>query len=363
MPQPSPFASILLIGPVTALAAASLSVLIAGCTGASPLGEAHSSPDQAPLQRTLTLGAYTTPRDAYDKEIIPAFLAYWKDKTGQEVVVETSYQGSGGQSRAIVGGFEADIAALSLEPDIQRIVHAGLITHDWKDDAWGGMVTASIAVPAVRPGNPKGIQDWGDLTRTDVDVVTPNPRTSGGAMWNIAALYGASMRGYAEVPRDDELSTLTFISQVLARVRIMDKGARESVLTFEQGVGDVAITYENEVLTAKLIGKQYDYVVPRSTILIVNPIAVVDANVDAHGNRDVAEAFVDFVRTPEVQRMYAKYGYRPIVGEVGQELTERFVTPEDLFTIEDLGGWPRVTTHLFDPDGVFDRAMESARRR
>lgn len=342
---------------------ASMAALLLACTPADPADEGRRPQEAVPIERTLTLGAYTTPRDAYDKEIIPAFQAYWREKTGQELEVETSYQGSGGQSRAIVGGFEADVAALSLEPDIERIVQAGLITHDWKDDPWGGMVTASIAVPAVRPGNPKGIEDWPDLTRDDVEVVTPNPRTSGGAMWNVAALYGAAMRGHAGVPGDDEQAALTFLSQVLGRVRIMDKSARESVLTFEQGIGDVAITYENEVLTAKLAGKQYEYVVPHSTILIVNPIAVVDINVDAHGNRDVAEAFVEFVRTPEIQRIYARYGYRPVVNEVGQEFTEQFATPEDLFTIEDLGGWPRVTTHLFDPDGVFDRAMESARRK
>lgn len=348
--------------PVLLLSCLAATAAIPGCGGGDGVEDVTGGA-AAPRQRTLTLGAYTTPRDAYDGEIIPAFRAFWRESTGEELTVETSYQGSGGQSRAIVGGFPADVAALSLEPDVTRIAEAGLITHDWKADGWGGMVTASVAVAAIRPGNPKGIRDWSDLARDDVEVLTPNVRTSGGAMWNVAALYGAAMRGFGPVPKGDEEAATGFLGGVLGNVRIMDKGARESILTFEQGVGDAAITYENEVLTARLAGRQYEYVLPRSTILIVNPIAVVDSNVDAHGNRDVAEAFVQYVRRPETQRVFARYGYRPILPEVAAEFADRFAAPEDLFRIEDLGGWGTVVPHLFDPGGVYDKALERGQRK
>src|SRR6266542_3951210 len=152
---------------------------------------------------TLTLGAYTAPREAYGKTIIPAFQRYWKEKTGRGVEVRESYQGSGAQSRVIIGGFEADIAALSLEGDIDKIAEAGLITHDWKAAPHGGMASTSIVVLAVRPGNPKKILDWPDLTRPGLNVLTPDPKTSGGAQWNINAIYGAALRGYAGAPKDD----------------------------------------------------------------------------------------------------------------------------------------------------------------
>ena len=200
---------------------------------------------------TLILGAYTTPREAYGK-LIPIFQQQWKEKTGQDIAFEESYLGSGAQSRAIVEGFEADVAALSLEADINRIEKAGLITHDWKDNPTKGMVSDSIVVFAVRQGNPKGIKDWADLAKPGVQILTPNPKTSGGAMWNILALYGAAMRGFVEgVPANDDAAATEFLTAVFNNVTVMDKGARESITNFEKGVGDVAITYENEVLVAQ----------------------------------------------------------------------------------------------------------------
>src|SRR5215207_11532738 len=187
---------------------------------------------------TLMLGGYTTPREAYGKAIIPAFQKYWKEKTGQDVEFQESYQGSGAQSRAIVGGFEADIAALSLEADVDRITEAGLITHDWKSKPHGGMISTSVVVIAVRQGNPKGIKDWPDLTRQGLNVIAPDPKTSGGAQWNVNAVYGAALRGYAGVPKDDPAAAKQFLKDVFRNVSILDKGARESITTYEKGIGD-----------------------------------------------------------------------------------------------------------------------------
>ena len=303
----------------------------------------------------LILAAYTTPREAYGKAILPAFQKFWKEKTGQEVEFQESYQGSGAQARAIVGGFEADVAALSLEADIEKIVQEKLITHDWKRRPHGGMVTNSIVVLAVRQGNPKNVRDWTDLARPGLDVLTPDPKTSGGAMWNINAMYGAALRGHAGVAKGDKASAEKFLKDVFRNISIMDKGARESMTTFEKGVGDVAITYENEILVGRQAGQKYDSVVPRSTILIENPVALIDASVDKHGVREAAEAFVDFLWSAEAQRGYAQYGLRPVDPGVGKEVDARFPKVEDLWTIAELGGWKAVVNDLYGPQGVWSR--------
>lgn len=174
---------------------------------------------------TLTLGGYSTPREAYGK-IIPLFKKYWKDKTGQDVEFQESYQGSGAQSRAIVGGFEADVAALSLESDIKRIADAGLITQDWKAAPNGGMVSDSVAVIAVRKGNPKGIKDWNDLTQPGLDVLTPDPKVSGGAQWNVMALWGAAERGgITGVNKGDDAAAQDFLKAVFKNVSVLDMNA------------------------------------------------------------------------------------------------------------------------------------------
>ncbi len=201
-----------------------LTSLLAACGGA-PQQQAGSQPSGEQVK--LILGAYTTPREAY-QELIPIFQKQWKDKTGQDVVFEESYLGSGAQSRAIIEGFEADIAALSLEADINRIQKEGLITHDWKSGPTKGMVSDSIVSFAVRPGNPQGIQDWADLAKPGLEILTPNPKTSGGAMWNVLALYGAAKRGFVDgVPKDDDAAAQDFLLKVLSNVTVLDKGARE----------------------------------------------------------------------------------------------------------------------------------------
>ena len=311
--------------------------------------------------RTLTLGAYTTPREAYGKAIIPAFQRYWKQKTGQDVRFQESYLGSGAQARAIAGGFEADVAALSLEADIDSIARAGLIQREWRTGAGKGMVSRSVVVIAVRKGNPKAVHDWDDLRRPGLEVLTPNVRTSGGAKWNVCALYGAALRGGTGARKGDAAAAEALLRDVLRNVSVMDKGARESMINFEKGVGDVAITYENEVLVGRKLGETYEYVLPRSTILIENPAAVVDKYADKHGNRDLAEAFVAFLATPEAQRAYADYGLRPVDAGVAKEVANRFPTVRDLFSIRDLGGWAQLDKSLFGPAGAYERAMAAAR--
>ena len=311
---------------------------------------------------TLILGGYTTPREAYGKAVIPAFQKYWKEKSGQDVEFQESYQGSGAQSRAIIGGFEADIAALSLEGDIDKIADAGLITHDWKSTPNRGMISTSIVVIAVRSGNPKNIKDWSDLGHSGLNVLTPDPKTSGGAQWNINAIYGAALRGFAGVAKDDKAAAQEFLMSVLRNVSIMDKGARESITTFEKGVGDVAITYENEVLVGRQSGQNYDYVIPHSTILVENPAALVDKYVDKHGVREVAEAFLKFLGTPEAQRAYAKYGLRPVAENIAREVKAQFPDVQDLWKIDYLGGWKQVANEIYGPQGVYSKASEELQK-
>jgi sulfate/thiosulfate transport system substrate-binding protein len=312
---------------------------------------------------TLILGAYTTPREAYGKAIIPAFQAYWKHQSGQSVRFQESYLGSGAQARAIVAGFEADVAAMSLEGDVDKIKEAGLITHNWKSNQTKGMVSHSIVVLAVRPGNPKGIHDWADLARPGIEILTPNPKTSGGAMWNITGLYGAALRGNVKgVPKGDANAARNFLQAVVKNVTVMDKGARESITNFERGIGDFAITYENEVLIARQAGQRYEYVVPTSTILIENPVAVIDKWVDKHKSRPVAEGFVKFLGTPEAQRIFARYGLRSVGPEVAKETAQGFPAVKDLWTIQYLGGWEKVSKDIFGPQGVYTVAVSEVKR-
>jgi len=306
----------------------------------------------------LILGAYTTPREAYG-ELIPLFQSHWESQGGQPVTFEESYLGSGAQSRAIMEGFEADVAALSLEADVERIAEAGLITHDWRTAPHGGMVSTSIVAFAVRSGNPLAIQDWADLARPGIEVLTPNPRTSGGAMWNILGLYGAALRGGVQgVPAGDEVAASEFLKAVLRNLSVMDKSARDSMTTFENGVGDVAITYENEVLVGQQAGQDYELVIPRSTLLIENPVALVDEYVDQHGVRPAAEAFVAFLFTPEAQEVFARHGLRSPDDAVAASTGSLYLPVPDLFTITDqFGGWESATPRFFGDQGIFTLAI------
>ena len=309
---------------------------------------------------TLILGAYTTPREAY-AEILPLFEEYWLAETGQVVKFEESYLGSGAQSRAVINGFEADIVALSLAADVTRIQESGLITHDWQSGDFNGIVTTSVVSFAVRPGNPLDIQNWEDLVQPGLEILTPNPQTSGGAMWNVLAVYGASLRGQVEgVAADDLTAAADFLVKVLSNVSVMDKAARDSIVNFEMGIGDVAITYENEVLVGQQSGQDYELVIPSSTILIENPVALVDSYVDKHGTRMVAEAFIDFLFTTQIQEIYSRYGLRAVDPSVAEDTKTIYPPVPDLFTIDYFGGWPQATEEIFGEDGVFTQAILEA---
>ena len=307
---------------------------------------------------TLTLGAFTVPKETYQKEIIPAFSKYWKEKTGQNVRFEQSYEASGAQSRAIQAGFEADIAALSLEKHIDAIREAGLITHDWKKAAGGGFITRSVVVIACRPGNPKNIMDFDDLERADIEVIYPSPKTSGGAMWVVNAIYGAGLKiSEAKTGKPDSVFARDFLKSIQRRVKVMDKSGRMSVTTFENGIGDALLTYENEALLRQKQGKDFPFIIPPATILIENPVAVVDSNVAKHNNRQVAEAFVGFLYSKESQRAFARYGFRAVDDCVALEFKEKYPLPESLFDINYLGGWPQIQKKLYDKDGIWSTVM------
>ena len=240
-----------------------------------------------------------------------------------------------------------------LEADVIRLEEAGLITHDWRSEPFGGIVSTSVVAFAVREGNPKNIQDWADLAQADLEILTPNPKTSGGAMWNILGLYGAARRGHVEGFTADDAGAQDFLLSVLQNVTVMDKAARDSIVNFEKGIGDVAITYENEVLVGQQAGQTYELVLPTSTIQIDNPVAVVDSYVDKHGTREVADAFVEFLFTPEAQQIFAKHGLRSPDPEVAKATAEQYPPIEDLFTIADFGGWKEATPTYFGETGIF----------
>lgn len=250
------------------------------------------------------------------------------------------------------------MAALSLEADIIRLEKASLITHNWREVGAKGMVSTSIVVFGVRKGNPLGIKDWADLAKPGIEILTPNPKTSGGAMWNILALYGAAKRGFVEgVPKDDDTAAQAFLLAVLKNVKVMDKGARESITNYEQGVGEVIITYENEILVGQKGGQDYEMVIPRSTLLIVNPVAVIDGYVDKHGTREAAEAFVNFLFTRPAQEIFAEYGLRSVDPDVAKATADRYPPVEDLFTIDYFGGWSKATPDFFGDTGIYNQVI------
>lgn len=329
------------------------------------LTTASHEPAAAAESRDLVVAAYSVPKEAYERIIIPAFQRHWKTRTGQEVQVRTSYTASGAQARAIIGGFEADVAALSLEGDVQQIVKAGLITHDWRTGPNNAMISASVVAFGVRKGNPKQIKVWEDLARPGIDVLYPNPKTSGGAMWDIIAIYGAGLKlaaGKTGVAGADssEAYAADLLKRIQKNVKVMDKSGRESVTTFERGVGDVIVTYENELLPRIKSNRPYEIIVPDETVWIENPAAVVDRYADKHKVRDIADAFVAFLHGPEAQAAFAELGFRPVGASA--TTTSSFPAPSKLFSIADLGGWDHIQEKLFSPQGIWSKAVESLAR-
>jgi sulfate/thiosulfate transport system substrate-binding protein len=350
-------------GPTKFLALAGMVLVGATACGSSSAGTNGSGSCDPSNTPVITFAAYSTPREVYGK-IIPAFQAKWKaDHNGQNVIFQESYGGSTSQAQNVVNGFQADVVALSLAPDVDLIKKAGLITHDWTSAPDGGMVSSSVVVFDVRPGNPRGIKDWSDLTQSGLQILTPDPAQSGGARWNIVAAYGAGERGKVPGVTADDAGAGQLLEGIFKNVTVLDKSARDSIKNFESGNGDVAITYENEVFTAQKAGLPDEMVIPPSTVLIENPVAVVDVNAKAHCVLDAANAFVDFLHTPDAKDLYGKVGFlRPTdPATAAQGDGDTFAHIGDLFTVTDLGGWDQIATKVFgDPDGIFTKAFAAS---
>ena len=312
-----------------------LATLATVLTGAALAATSSSS---AIADTELNLVAYSTPREAYAK-LIPMFQ---KTAAGKDVDFKQSYGSSGEQTRAVKAGLEADIVALSLAPDVDELVAAGKVDANWKKQSFKGMVTNSLVVFVVRDGNPKKIKGWNDLLRADVDVVTPNPFTSGGARWNIMAAYGA----WRKAGKTDKQAQGNLL-KLWKNVVVQDTSARASLSTFVSGKGDVLLAYENEALFARTQGTNLQFVIPKSTILIENPIAVAKSSPD----KAAANSFLRFLRTPGAQQVFADNGYRPVVKSVLQRNRAKFPVRPGEFTIAEvgLGGWTTVQKRFFDP--------------
>jgi len=303
-------------------------LVVAGCGSDDSSGSGDGSGGK------LALVAYSTPQQAYEDGVIPGFQ---KTADGKDVEFSTSFGASGDQRRAVEGGLPADVVAFSLQPDMTKVVDADLVAKDWSSDEYKGMVTDSVVVLSTRPGNPKNIKGWDDLVSGDVDIITPNPATSGGAKWNIMAAYGSQIE-----QGKSEAEALDFVKQVLANTSVQDDSARDSLQTFAGGKGDVLIGYENEALQAQDEDIELEYVIPDQTILIENPIA---ATTEAS---DKAQQFVDYTRTEPAQQLFADRGYRPVVKSVLEANRDKFPEPKDLFTIAKFGGWDVVEKEFFD---------------
>ena len=314
-------------------------LVAAGCGGADDTSGGSSSGASSSggaKKGTLSLVAYSTPQVVYD-QIIPDFQ---KTPDGQGISFKESFGASGDQSRAVEAGQKADVVSFSVEPDMTRLVDAGLVAPDWNQTPTKGLVTTSVVAFIVRPGNPKNIHTWDDLLKPGIKVLTPNPFTSGAAKWNLLAAYGAKS-GKGEDPQ----AGLSFLRQLITKhVSVQDKSGREALQDFTQGNGDVLLSYEYEATTAQKKGQKVDYVLPDDTIKI---------NIDIAKTKNApasAQKFLDYVLSTPGQERFASWGYRPVNQDVLNANKSKFPTPPDLFTIEDLGGWSKINKDMFDPE-------------
>lgn len=307
-----------------------------------------------PKDIELLLVGYSVPKVAHDA-IIPKFIKQWeKDHNGQSVTFSQSYGGSGSQTRAVIDGLDADIVHLAIGSDVNKLVSLGLVKEDWtKRVPNGGIVAETIAAITTREGNPKGIKSFADLARSDVRWVTANPKTSGVARWNYYALLSHALKSNSDNPT-------AFMTQAFKNVAVLTKDSREATDAFvNQGQGDALVNYENEAILAKQKGEKFDFASPDINISIDTPVTVIDRNVDKHGNREAAEAFVKYLFTPEAQREFAKVGFRPL-GDLAQEpeMLRQYAPVKQLVKIDAYGGWKKAQK-AFDTGGDFDN-LEAA---
>ena len=308
----------------------------------------------AQAQTTLLNVSYDPTRELY-QEFNPAFAKYWKGKSGQEVVVKQSHGGSGKQARSVIDGVDADVVTLALAGDIDAIAEkARLLPADWqKRLPLASTPYTSTIVFLVRKGNPKGIKDWGDLVKPGVAVITPNPKTSGGAQWNYLAAWEFAKRTYGSEAKAKE-----FVANLYKNVPVRDSGARGSTITFvERGIGDVFLSWENEAfLAVKELGPdKFDIIVPSLSVLAQPPVAIVDKNVDKKGTRQVAQAYLEYLYSEAGQEIAARNYYRPTLDKVAKKYAKQFPAVT-LFTIDEaFGGWSKAKEVHFKDGGVFDQ--------
>lgn len=326
-------------------------LLLSGCgeDTSSEKKEGKSSSESVELLNV----SYDPTRELY-KEYNEKFAEYWKEEKGQDVTIKQSHGGSGSQARAVIDGLEADVVTLALAYDIDAIADQKLLDSDWikKLDNNSAPYTSTI-VFLVRKGNPKGIKDWDDLTKKGVSVVTPNPKTSGGARWNYLAAWGYALKKY----NNDEEKAKEFVANIYKNVEVLDSGARGSTTTFvEKGIGDVLIAWENEAfLSLNELGKdEFEIVAPSISILAEPSVAVVDSVVDKKGTREVAEEYLNYLYSDVGQEIAAENYYRPRSEEVSKKYKDQF--PEiKLFTVDEVfGGWREAQEKHFNDGGVFD---------
>jgi sulfate/thiosulfate transport system substrate-binding protein len=349
------FLSLFLVGTV-------LSLTVAACSGGngnnSATGDSTANPGTSPVAAAsqdvqVTLVSFAVTKAAHEA-IIPKFTEQWKKDHSQNVTFKTSYGGSGSQTRAVIDGLEADVVHLSLALDTKKIEKAGLIQPGWETKVPNNaIVSKSVAALVTREGNPKGIKTWADLAKDGIKVITADPKTSGVARWNFLALWNSAIKTGA-----DDAKTTEFVGKVYKNVPILTKDAREATdAFFKQGQGDALINYENEMILAGQKGEKVSYIVPDVNISIDNPIAVVDKNVDKHKNREVVEAFVKYLYTPEAQQEFAKAGFRPVDDSVAQtkEVKDKYPTVKTLGTVQDFGGWDAAQKKFFEDGAIFDQ--------
>jgi sulfate/thiosulfate-binding protein len=326
----------------TTLAVLLLALVVAACGGASD--EVGSSSDAAPKAAAggaatkLSLVAYSVPKPGFDK-VIPAFQ---KTPAGKGITFSQSYGASGDQSRKVEAGLPTDIVSFSLEPDVTRLVKSGQVGASWNQDEHKGIPFWSVVTIVTRKGNPKHITTWDDLLKPGVEVVTPNPFSSGSAKWNLLAPYADKSDG-----GKDPAAGLAYLSKLIGdHIKVQPKSGREATETFLQGTGDVLLSYENEALFNERNGEAVEHHTPAATFKIENPVAVL--NTSKH--KAQAQAFLDFMYSPAGQTAWAEAGFRPVDTSVFDKFTADFPAPEKLWTIDDLGGWGKVNDELFDPD-------------
>lgn len=334
-----------------------LLLLSLGCSkqedGAN-LAHAQSTP-AAPKEVSILNVSYDPTRELY-AEVNPLFVNHWKEKTGQEVTIKQSHGGAGKQARSVIDGLEADVVTLALAYDIDMMHEiAQLVPKNWQSRLPSNSTPyTSTIVFLVKKDNPKGIQDWSDLVREGVQVITPNPKTSGGARWNYLAAWVYALRQNG----NDEAKARDFVRRLYKNVPVLDSGARGSTTTFvERGIGDVLLAWENEaLLVVSTLGKgRFDLVVPPSSILAEPPVTVIDKYAQKHGTQDVSQAYLEFLYTPQVQQIVAKHFYRP--RDEGAAKNSAHIFPKlSLFTVDEaVGGWQAAQKTHFSDGGVFDQ--------